>query len=187
MPRPSDTKQRIQDAARELFARQGVQRTSLQEIADRLGITKPALYYHFSSREELVRSIVQPILDEEEAFLVAQEALSEIEPRALLEGYFDFHYRHREEIVLMLRELTTLADLGLIDLVLQWRGRLAKLLHGPEPTLDQATRAVIAFGGIQDCTIQFADVPMDELRRAAVDGACAALGIEPQRETRRRV
>ncbi|WP_433628449.1 TetR/AcrR family transcriptional regulator [Nocardia sp. CA-120079] len=177
MPRPSDTKQRIQDVARELFAQQGVHRTGLQEIADRLGITKPALYYHFSSREELVRSIVQPIIDEEEAFLAGQEALTDVEPRALLEGYFDFHYRHRKDIVLMLAELTTLADLGLIDLVRAWRGRLVKLLCGPEPTLEQATRAVIAFGGLQDCTIQFADVPKDELRRAAVDGACATVGI----------
>lgn len=177
MPRPSDTKQRIQEVARELFAQRGVQRTSLQEIADRLGMTKPALYYHFSSREELVRSIVQPILDEEEAFLVEQEALAEVEPRALLEGYFDFHYRHRREMVLMLSELTTLADLGLIDLVLAWRGRLMKLLHGPAPTLEQAARAVIAFGGLQDCPIQFPDTPQDELRRAAVDGACAALGL----------
>ncbi|WP_433512788.1 TetR/AcrR family transcriptional regulator [Nonomuraea sp. CA-143628] len=182
MPRPSDTKQRIQDVARELFAQKGVQRTSLQEIADQLGITKPALYYHFSSREDLVRSIVQPIIDEEEAFLAGQEALDEVEPRALLEGYFDFHHRHREAMVLMLSELTTLADLGLIDLVLDWRRRLTNLLYGPEPTIEQATRAVIAFGGLQDCTIQFPDVPKDELRRAAVDGACAALGISPQRE-----
>ena len=182
MPRPSDTKQRIQDVARELFAQRGVQRTSLQEIADQLGITKPALYYHFSSREDLVRSIVQPIMDEEEAFLTGQEALDEVDPRALLEGYFDFHHRHREAMVLMLSELTTLADLGLIDLVLDWRRRLTNLLYGPEPTIEQATRAVIAFGGLQDCTIQFADAPKDELRRAAVDGACAALGISPQRE-----
>lgn len=179
MRRPSDTKQRIQEVARELFAQQGVQRTSLQDIADRLGITKPALYYHFSSRDELVRSIVQPILDEEKAFIGGQEALAEVEPRALLEGYFDFHYRHRKEIVLMLSELTTLADLGVIELVLDWRERLVKLLYGPEPTLAQAARAVIAFGGIQDCTIQFPDVPEDELRRVAVDGACAALGIDP--------
>ena len=184
MTRPPGTKQRIQEVARELFAQQGVQRTSLQEIADRLGITKPSLYYHFSSREELVRSIVQPILDEEEAFLVGQEALGEVEPRALLEGYFDFHYRHRAEMVLMLSELTTLADLGLIDLVLDWRRRLVKLLQGPEPTLEQAARAVIALGGLQDCTIQFADVPKDELRRVAVDGACAALGIEPRRRAK---
>ncbi|GAA2634755.1 helix-turn-helix domain-containing protein [Actinomadura fulvescens] len=182
MPRPSATKQRILEVARELFVQQGVQRTSLQEIAHRLGITKPALYYHFSSREDLVRSIVQPIIDEEESFLARQEALDEVEPRALLEGYFDFHYRHRREMVLMLSELTTLADLGLIDRVMDWRGRLTKLLHGAEPTLEQATRAAIAFGGLQDCTIQFAGVPKDELRRAAVDGACAALGIEPQND-----
>ncbi|HEY9290773.1 MAG TPA: TetR/AcrR family transcriptional regulator [Microlunatus sp.] len=185
MPRPSDTKQRIQDVARELFAERGVQRTSLQEIANRLGISKPALYYHFSSREELVRSIVQPLIDEEEEFLAGQEALDEVDPRALLEGYFDFHYRHRQDIVIMLRELTTLADLGMIDLVLGWRNRLVKLLQGPEPTLEQATRAVIAFGGLQDCTIQFPDEPPDQLRRVAVDGACATLGIGPTRRPRR--
>jgi AcrR family transcriptional regulator len=178
MPRPSDTKQRILETARELFSQQGVHRTSLQDIADQLSITKPALYYHFTSREQLVRSIVQPIIDEEEQFLAHHEALDQVEPRALLEGYFDFHYRHRKEIVLMLGELTTLADLGLIDLVLTWRKRLVTLLHGPEPTLEQATRAVIAFGGLQDCTIQFADIPQDELRQAAIDGACAALGTE---------
>ncbi|MCX4096470.1 TetR/AcrR family transcriptional regulator [Nocardia sp. alder85J] len=177
MPRPSDTKQRIQDVARELFTRQGVHRTSLQEIADQLGITKPALYYHFSSREELVRSIVAPIIDEEEAFLSAQEALPEVDPHALLAGYFDFHYRHRDGIVLMLAELTTLADLGLIDRVMHWRRRLAALLYGPTPTLDQATRAAIAFGGLQDCTIQFPDTPHDDLRRAALAGAYATLGL----------
>ena len=74
MPKPSDTKQRILDVARDLFTTQGVQRTSLQDIADRLGITKPALYYHFPSRDDLVRSIVQPMLDDGEKFLLAQEA-----------------------------------------------------------------------------------------------------------------
>jgi AcrR family transcriptional regulator len=175
--RPSDTKQRIQAAARELFARQGVQKTSLQEIADRLGITKPALYYHFSSREELVRSIMQPLIDNGEAFIAHQESLDHVAPRALLEGYFDFHYRHRHEIVLVLTEMTTMAELGLIELVLTWRGRLAVLLVGPGPTLAEAARAVVALGGLQDCTIQFPDVPEEALRAAAVDAACAALGI----------
>ena len=54
MAKPAlDTRQRIQDAARELFVEKGVVRTSLQDIADRLGITKPALYYHFTSREDM--------------------------------------------------------------------------------------------------------------------------------------
>ncbi|MEV5413003.1 hypothetical protein AB0K60_29730 [Thermopolyspora sp. NPDC052614] len=53
---------------------------------------------------------------------------------------------------------------------------MTRLLFGPEPTLAQATRAVVALGGLSDCTIQFPHVPADELREAAVDAACAALG-----------
>jgi AcrR family transcriptional regulator len=172
----SDTRQRIQEVARELFLQHGVQRTSLQDIADKLGITKPALYYHFTSREELVRSIVMPLIDEGERFVEDQEGRRDIDARELLEGYFDFHYRHREHIVLVLTELTMLADLGLIDKVLAWRDRLGKLVFGPRPTLAQSTRAVVAFGGLQDCCLQFPDTPYEELRAASVEGALAALG-----------
>jgi AcrR family transcriptional regulator len=174
---PSDTRERILVAARELFAQKGVQKTSLQEIADKLGITKPALYYHFTSREDLLRSIVQPLIDAGQVFVEQQEKATSVEARALLEGYFDFHYERRHELLLILSELTTLAELGLIDTVLAWRGRLTALLCGPNPPLAQAARAVVALGGVQDCTMQFADVPQDELRVAAVDAAMATLGL----------
>jgi hypothetical protein len=36
---------------------------------------------------------------------------------------------------------------------------------------------VIAFGGLQDCCLQFPDTGYDELRLATVDGAMAALGV----------
>ena len=52
-------------------------------------------------------------------------------PRELLEGYFDFHYRHRADLVLVVSELTTLADLGLIDQLLAWRERLSGWCSGP--------------------------------------------------------
>jgi AcrR family transcriptional regulator len=162
--------------ARDLFLQQGVQRTSLQDIADKLGITKPALYYHFSSREDLVRSILVPLIDEGEQFVDEQEARGHTDARELLEGYFDFHYRHREDLVLVLAELTALADLGLIDKVLAWRDRLGKLVFGPRPTLAQSTRAVVAFGGLQDCCLQFPDTPDKELRANSVEAALAALG-----------
>lgn len=177
---PSETRQRIQDVARELFTQKGVQRTSLQDIADRLGITKPALYYHFHSREDLVRSILQPLIDEGEEFLAGHERLrgsNRATPGELLQGYFDFHYRHRADLFLIVAELTTLADLGLIDIMLAWRDRLGKLVFGRRPTLEQSTRAVIAFGGLQDCCLQFPDTPYEQLRRASVDGAMAALGL----------
>jgi len=173
----SDTRQRIQEVARDLFARQGVQRTSLQDIADKLGISKPALYYHFDSREDLVRSILVPLIDEGERFVDDQESRGDTDARELLEGYFDFHYRHRQDMVLVLAELTMLADLGLIDKVLAWRDRLGKLVFGPEPTLEQSTRAVVAFGGLQDCCLQFPDTSYEALRATSVKAALAALGV----------
>lgn len=181
MTRPaSETRERIQNVARELFTQKGVQRTSLQDIADRLGFTKPALYYHFSSRGELVRSIVQPLIDEGERFIADHERRrkpARAAPRELLDGYFDFHYKHRADLLLLVAELTTLADLGLIDTILAWRERLTRLVFGSRPTLQQSTRAVIAFGGLQDCCLQFPDADHDQLRQAAVDGAMAALDL----------
>jgi AcrR family transcriptional regulator len=174
----SGTRERIQDVARELFGEKGVQRTSLQDIASRLGITKPALYYHFDSREELVRSILQPLIDEGERFVTEQEKRRrKPTPRELLEGFFDFNYRYRADLVLVVAELSTLADLGLIDSMLAWRGRLVKLVFGPRPTLIQSTRGVIAFGGLQDCCLQFPDPSYEELRDATVTGSLAALGL----------
>jgi AcrR family transcriptional regulator len=53
------TRERIQAIALELFAEQGYEKTSLREIAERLGVTKAALYYHFKSKEDIVRSFVE--------------------------------------------------------------------------------------------------------------------------------
>ena len=41
----------------------------------------------------------------------------------------------------------------------------------------EVTNLGIAFGGLQDCCLQFPDVPADQLRQATVDGAMAALGL----------
>ena len=57
--RRGDTRARIQQVALKLFAEQGYERTSLREIAERLGVTKAALYYHFKSKEDIVRSFTE--------------------------------------------------------------------------------------------------------------------------------
>ena len=54
-----DTRQRILDVAAELFVEQGYDGTSLREIAERLGVTKAALYYHFKSKEDIVHSFTE--------------------------------------------------------------------------------------------------------------------------------
>jgi len=51
------TRERILDIALELFTEQGFDKTSLREIADRLGFTKAAIYYHFASKEDILMSI----------------------------------------------------------------------------------------------------------------------------------
>src|SRR5215467_885410 len=54
-----DTKSRLCALALQLFAEQGYEKTSLREIAERLGVTKAALYYYFKSKEDIVRSLVE--------------------------------------------------------------------------------------------------------------------------------
>src|SRR5437763_6992932 len=59
MTETSDTRTRIQDVALDLFIEQGYEATSLREIAEKLGVTKAALYYHFKTKEDIVASMVE--------------------------------------------------------------------------------------------------------------------------------
>jgi AcrR family transcriptional regulator len=52
-----DTRERILDIALELFIDQGYDKTSLREIAERLGFSKAAIYYHFSSKEDILMAL----------------------------------------------------------------------------------------------------------------------------------
>lgn len=52
--RPADdTRERIIDAAQAIFARDGFVGAKMQEIADRVGIQRPSLFYHFKNKEAL--------------------------------------------------------------------------------------------------------------------------------------
>jgi AcrR family transcriptional regulator len=50
----SSTRERILDVALDLFTDQGFDGTSMREIAERLHMSKPAIYYHFASKEEIL-------------------------------------------------------------------------------------------------------------------------------------
>ncbi len=56
-PTAPTTRDRILDVALELFTTQGFDGTSLREIAERLDITKAALYYHFESKEDILLAL----------------------------------------------------------------------------------------------------------------------------------
>ncbi|MEU6581140.1 helix-turn-helix domain-containing protein [Nocardia sp. NPDC046763] len=59
--RRSDTRERIRSVAMELFSERGYEKTSLREIAERLGVTKAALYYHFRTKEDIVASLSEDL------------------------------------------------------------------------------------------------------------------------------
>lgn len=58
VPPDKNSATRILEAALELFAEKGYQATSIREICERAGITRPTLYYFFESKEGLYRAIV---------------------------------------------------------------------------------------------------------------------------------
>ncbi len=51
------TREKILDVALDLFTNQGFDGTSMREIAERLLISKPAIYYHFASKEDILMAL----------------------------------------------------------------------------------------------------------------------------------
>ncbi|MFC7762993.1 TetR/AcrR family transcriptional regulator [Catellatospora bangladeshensis] len=58
------TRQRLLDEACRLFAMHSFAGTSLQMIADTLGVTKAAIYHHFKTRDEILTAVIQPAIEE---------------------------------------------------------------------------------------------------------------------------
>lgn len=63
-PRAESCRQEILRAALRQFAHHGYAGTSIQDIVDEARVTKPALYYHFPSKEALYRALVDHAHDE---------------------------------------------------------------------------------------------------------------------------
>ena len=53
----ADTRQRILEAARELFTREGYAQTSMRRIADQIGYTATAIYHHFQDKDSLLNEL----------------------------------------------------------------------------------------------------------------------------------
>ena len=58
------TRERILKAAVQIFSEQGIEKAKLADVAETLGMTAPALYYYFPSKEELVFACCADTLDE---------------------------------------------------------------------------------------------------------------------------
>ncbi|MET8978712.1 TetR/AcrR family transcriptional regulator [Streptomyces sp. NPDC004539] len=86
MPRTTDgdgtpVPQRLLAAATRLFAEQGYDRTSVQEIVEAAGVTKGALYHYFGSKDDLLHEVYARVLrvqqERLDAFANADEPIEE--------------------------------------------------------------------------------------------------------------
>lgn len=78
------TRQRIIDAAREMFLLKGVSRTSLEQIASHASVTRGAVYWHFQNKAELFHAMREevylPLIDRMDDTLLGHSEESNIDP-----------------------------------------------------------------------------------------------------------
>jgi AcrR family transcriptional regulator len=173
----TDTRSRVQKVALELFAEHGYEKTSLREIAERLGVTKAALYYHFKSKEDIVYSFTDDYYAELDALLEWAKS----QPRgdetrlAILDRYVGIVLASHE--VFRFLEQNRASVQGLHDgkeRFARFRDRLEGLvdvLVGPEAALRdrvRATTAMIAVGATCMFFRQQVDDP-DKLRAIVLE------------------
>ncbi|BEL03326.1 TetR/AcrR family transcriptional regulator [Actinoplanes sichuanensis] len=142
-------RERLLSAALDLFTEHGVTGTSLQMIADRLGVTKAAVYHQFPAKEEIVLAVIGPPLAE--LAPIAEVARLRRTPaarrKAALTGIIDLVVRNRRIAAAltfdpMVNQLVRRHPaIGVIE-------QLQDLLTGPDP--DDTTRVAVSLvsGGL---------------------------------------
>lgn len=188
-----DTRSRIQAVALELFTEQGYEKTSLREIAERLGVTKAALYYHFKSKEEIVDSFVGDriaMMDRLIEWAETQPPAPETR-RALIRQYADDLFGSKRYTVMRFFEQNQTV-LKSLPSGMQMRERLirfAEHLAGPDASPTTEVRAALAVFSVH--TSLFAirtDISDEERRRVALTVAYELLdriGPDLEREAER--
>ena len=170
----SDTRQHILDVARELFTGQGYEATSLRQIADRLGFTKAALYYHFQSKEQILAALVEPVDALVQELLRRLEAADGVEAWAdALEWTVGEFFQHRDFLALTQRNRTAIeaASAALFKNHQQMRERVERAVRATGDLRQQirmiaALAAVTAFDDWAPRIL--AEAPPDELRAELV-------------------
>jgi AcrR family transcriptional regulator len=187
----ADRRALILRAAREAFAEGGYHRTSLEEIAERAGVSKALLYEHFDSKRELHRAMLESHVNELIERLNA--ALAGAEPgeerlRAGLDAFFTFLEERRGASAILLR------NTGDPD-VLEWLARLREAvaaqivalmteeveeLIAADPGLESAIERIAqqTIGAVQslaDWWGEHREVPKEQLVATAMEFAWVGL------------
>src|SRR5919109_3930238 len=165
------TRARILQVALQLFTEQGYDKTSLREIAERLGVTKAALYYHFKSKEDIFRAILDDYRREMDAYIAwgSSQPHTEEARRDLIARYVDTVVRHTALYSCLERNQATINQFNHGKSQEMFRDRMtrmAELLREPDAPLRERIRSSIALLAIHVGWLFFQDeeADSDELR-----------------------
>ena len=196
-PRGSDgaqTRERILEVAQELFTQQGYDKTSLRDIAERLQITKAALYYYFQRKEDILLDLHLRLQTLGETIITELEAAPDgaarvaIWPR-LANEKIDFMVENRDLLLLHNRNRNAFDSLDARALGddRDVEARFERILSSPEMPLRERVRMAAMVGAITEVfgesAAAFEDVPPEELaqlvREAIADLAPDSEGALP--------
>jgi AcrR family transcriptional regulator len=175
--RTGDTRSRIRAVALELFTEQGYEQTSLREIAERLGVTKAALYYHFKSKDEIVSSFLDDriaMIDELIAWAAGQPPGPETR-REIIRRYAEDVCDERNRPIMRFFEhnQATLKGMAAGQGIRERVIRLVHTLAGPQVAPADRLRAAMALFAVQSSSfvLNDPDVTDDERHDAALEVA----------------
>jgi len=156
------TRQQILETAQRLFTELGYDATSLQMIADEMGLTKAAVYYHFRAKDAIMLPGVQRLkaLLDDAAAIRGRRARLEF----LVNEFIDFLVQNRHYAVMAATDPAARRDQRDAEsAALRQRG--LTLLYGDNPTGAQRLAASAVFF-IPDCLPDLVDLTDEELREA---------------------
>ena len=187
--RSRDTRSRLRELALQLFAEQGYEKTSLREIAERLGVTKAALYYYFKSKEDIVRSLVEDYVAELDDLIAwaktrprSPETRAEIITRYLdivANGSAVFRMLHQNQAAVS--SLAAAKERG--ELFRERMDALVDLLSdGPGAPLRDQIRAASCLMSLSYCAMHYQDrgASPAELKAALLDVAFELADGKPE-------
>ena len=176
----------IESAALAEFLENGYDASTLEDVAERVGLTRQALLYHYRSKQALLDSLLRPAfdamsatLDELESRLPAERAPSAAQQRQVLTRLVENACEHRDAYALVGRFTTHRTMLNLGDVVQTNSARVATLLAGEAFETDHATRirviaCMAALGGTMGSRLALS-LDDDEDKRVLVDALAALL------------
>jgi len=168
---------RLVAAAGQLFAEHGVSGTSLRSIADRLGVTKAAVYHQFASKEEIVIAVAEPVIEQLRLIAESAKLLSPQLARAtVIRGLVDLALDQRGTSAVLRRDPTMAQILDSHQPYREQLERIDALLLGPSPTAQRRIALAFAGGGIMTVgALPGLDGPIDEVRAGLVAAMTRAL------------